>query len=699
MNFPVKPGQPHPLGATVDDHGVNFAVFSQHANSVTLLVFEAHDSLEPVQEVPLSRTFHFWHAHLEGLGAGAHYAFRVDGPWDPDEGHRFNRNRVLVDPYSKGNNNALWNRGDAGDTVSGTDIRSVDNLAHSLRSAVIDPRGFDWGSDVPLLRPMQDSVLYEMHLGGFTKHPNSGVQHPGTFLGAIEKIPYLKELGITAVELLPVFEFDEKDILRHLPDGTELRNFWGYSTMSFFAPHPGFCVNPQECSRLDEFRQMVKAFHEAGIEVVLDVVFNHTDEGNHEGTTINFKGIDNRVYYHLVQDDRRHYMDYTGTGNTFNCNHPIGAKLIVECLEYWVREMHVDGFRFDEGTILVRDTEGKPTSYAPVVWNIELSETLADAKLITEAWDAGGEYEIGRFPGFRWAEWNGFFRDDVRKFVKGDPGGTCTIETRIAGSSDLYEASGHQPTNSINFVVCHDGYTLNDLVSYQDKHNEANGEENRDGIQENLSWNCGVEGPTADRSVEDLREKQIRNFTAIQLLSQGVPMILSGDEVRRTQGGNNNAYCQDNEISWFDWSLREKNGSIFEFFKRMIAFRMRNACLRRDKFFGDGKNSRGVPDIAWHGTAVNQPNWSESGTALAFTLGGVDREPDLHVILNQHQEDQDFELPQLPGRSWKRAVDTRFSGRDAIAEPGHEEPVHGSSYRAQGRSVVVLVSGNLTRND
>ncbi len=684
----VGQGHSHPLGATVMDGGVNFSVFSQHADRIELLLFDRHDAPVPSATIPLQRTFHFWHAFVGGLGHGATYAFRAYGPKDTAAGLRFNENRVLLDPYARGNTNALWSRGDA---CTGNGRDDQDNLATSMRSVVIDHTDFDWEGDRPLARPMADTIVYEMHVGGFTRHPSAEVAKPGTFLGVVDKIDHLVSLGVTAVELLPVFDFDETDVLRTLDDGSPLRNFWGYSTLSFFAPEASYCVSPQTGAHVDEFRTMVKALHARGIEVILDVVFNHTDEGNHQGPTISFRGLDNLVYYYLVNNDRQYYMDYTGCGNTFNCNHPIPAKLIVECLEYWVREMHVDGFRFDEGTVLVRDMDGRPSAYAPVIWDIELSETLADTKLIAEAWDAAGEYEIGRFPGYRWAEWNGRFRDDVRGFVRGDGGLAGAVATRLCGSPDLYQESGHLPVNSVNFVVCHDGFTLNDLVAYNEKHNLANGEDNRDGINDNLSWNCGVEGPSDDAGVEALRERQIRNLTTLQFLSQGVPMIVAGDEIRRTQHGNNNAYCQDNEISWFNWDLVGKNAGTFSFFQGITRFRLQNSALRRSSFFDGSVNARGVPDLSWHGTELNRPDWSPGSRTLAFTLGGQADEPDLHVMVNMHWEDHDFALPA--DRAWKRAVDTSQRGEDAVRLRGQEPAIPASTVSVPARSVIIAVAG------
>lgn len=687
--YQVEPGRTHPLGATPNKNGVNFSIFSEHATSVELLLFDKPDDPEPIQIIQLNpksnKTFHFWHVYVRGLKHGAVYAYRVDGPQNlHGAGYRFNKNKVLIDPYAKSNSNALWNRVDA--------LGSKDNLATSMRSVVIDISDYDWEGDCPLRRPMSETIIYELHVGGFTKSASSGCKHSGTFSGIIEKIPYLKELGITAIELLPVFDFDEKEIIREV-NGKLLKDYWGYNPHSFFAPETSYCYSPPERSPIKEFRDMVKALHKAGIEVILDVVFNHTSEGNHQGPIINFKGIDNSIYYHLVPFDKQYYMDYSGCGNTVNCNHPMVDKLIVECLEFWVNQMHVDGFRFDEGSILARGHDGIPMAHPPVIWHIETSGVLADTKIITEAWDAAGLYQIGYFPGYRYAEWNGHFRDDIRRFVKGDPGLVGAVASRLAGSPDLYEASGHLPLNSVNFISCHDGFTLNDLVSYNYKHNEANGEDNRDGINNNLSWNCGVEGETENPEIDALRRRQVKNFAAILLLSQGVPMILAGDEVRRTQKGNNNAYCQDNEISWFDWELVEKNSDMFRFFKLMIAFRKRYGSLCRRGFFNGEVNERGFADISWHGCKLFSPGWHDpNARTLAYTLGGFEGEADLHVMLNMYWENLDFEVPCIKGRKWYKVVDTALASPMDIVEPCEEVVVSGNNYIVKDRSVVLLIS-------
>jgi len=685
--YEVEQGKPHPLGAIPDEEGANFSLFSENATAVQLLLFDTHDDPEPVQVIDLdpaiNRTFHFWHIYVKGLEPGMHYAYRVDGPDDLSAGHRFSWNKVLIDPYARGVTKNLWKRGDA--------CLPGDNLATSMRNVVIDIADYDWEGDLPLNRPMFETVVYEMHVAGFTKSPSANTKHPGTLSAIIEKIPYLKELGVTAVELLPVFEFDDTES-RNL-DGRTLKNYWGYSTVGFFAPHSSYCVSPEEGTHIREFRDMVKALHKAGIEVFLDVVFNHTDEGNDEGPVFSFKGIDNSIYYHLVPEDKRYYYDYTGCGNTFNCNHPIGEKFILDCLRFWVKEMHVDGFRFDEASVLSRGEDGNPMDHPPVLWQIELDENLANTKVIAEAWDAAGLYQVGYFPGYRWAEWNGRFRDTIRRFIKGDKGLIGELACRITGSADIYQASGELPINSVNFITAHDGFSLNDLVSYNHKHNDANGEGNRDGMDDNLSWNCGAEGATDDPQVQELRERQIRNFAAILLLSQGVPMMVMGDEVRRTQKGNNNAYCQDNEISWLDWSLVEKNQHILRFWKLIIEFRKRHTNIHSPRYFTGVVNERGLKDISWHGCKIGSPNWDDpNAQAIAYTLGGFDGEADIHIMVNMCEEELDFEVPPIEGRNWYRSVDTAGGSPEDIAEPGAEKQETGNTYSVQGRSVVVLIS-------
>ena len=728
--YSIERGKPHPLGATPDEEGVNFSIYSEHADYVELLLFDKHNDPEPAlvlstnkaeklthagrietstkllegseiyktTNIVLNKTFHFWHVYVRGLKPGVHYAYRIGGPFDPSRGYRFDGDKVLIDPYSKGNNKTLWNREKA--------CMPGDNLAFSMRSMVMDASKYEWEDEdyIPsekihemselsemlpgknISQELNEIIIYELHVGGFTRSPTSGVTAPGTFSGVIEKIPYLKELGITAVELMPVFDFD---------DATSLggrKQYWGYDPICFFAPHSGYCVNPEYGAHMKEFRDMVGALHKAGIEVILDVVFNHTAEGDNLGPVFSFKGIDNSIYYHL-ESDKQYYSNYSGCGNTFNCNHPISQKLILDCLKYWVREMHIDGFRFDEGSILSRDTDGKVMKYPPVIWQIELDDALGDIKVIAEAWDAAALNQVGYFPGPRWAEWNGYYRDEIRRFVKGDPGLVDRVASRIAGSPDLYQSESRFPINSVNFVTCHDGFTLNDLVSYNCKHNEANGENNRDGIDNNLSWNYGFEGDTNDPEIEFLRERQIKNFASILLMSVGIPMICMGDEIRRTQKGNNNAYCQDNEISWFDWNLVEINSDMFRFWKLMINFRKRHTTILRPRYFIGQENERGIKDISWHGCKLYSPGWDDPyARALSFTMGEPGNEEDIHVMMNMYWEPLEFEIPRLAERSWYRAVDTFLPAPQDITVAGDEVRVDSDSYLVQGRSVVVLVS-------
>lgn len=682
----IDVGRSHPLGSTPDPGGVNFSIYSENATGVELLLFDHHDDVEPAQTIKLDRSihksFHFWHVYVKGLRPGAFYAYRADGPWDLTRGHRFNPHKVLIDPYSHGNTNDLWERTAA--------VGPEDNMATTPRSVVIDLADYDWEGDRPLDRPMSETVIYEVHVRGFTRSPTSGVTRPGTYAGFAEKIPHLRSLGVTAVELLPVFDFDEKEVLRIGAGGSELRNYWGYDPYAHFAPQSWYATAPETGNHVNEFRDLVKALHKEGIEVILDVVFNHTGEGNHQGPAISFKGLENSAYYILVPSDPQFYMDYTGCGNTFNANHPIGEKYITDCLDFWVSEMHVDGFRFDLGSILTRGPDGAPMPYPPVIWEIELSETLATTKIIAEAWDAGGLYQVGYFPGSRWAEWNGKYRDDLRRFVKGDPGLVAAVASRIAGSADMYQSPGETAINSINFITAHDGFTLNDLVSYNAKHNEANGEGNRDGANDNNSWNCGIEGPTDDPAIQELRRRQMKNFCAIIMLSRGVPMIVGGDEFARSQSGNNNGYCQDNELNWFDWDLVGKNADLVRFFTKMIAFRRENEVLRRPEFFTGSPDERGVPDISWHGCDLHAPGWDEPGSqALSFTMAGRDG-PDLHVMMNMSMSELSFAVPMIGGSHWEKVIDTAATSPNDFLDPPDRTTLVSERHRVDHHSIVVL---------
>ena len=687
-SLPTRDGSRYPPGATLGADGVNFSIFSPQATSAELLLYEAADSPRPFQVVVLdpdsNRTHMMWHVFVEGLAPGAHYTWRLEGPGDTAvSGHRFNPRKELLDPWARGVTDALWDRKRAADPG--------DAGPCGLRSVVCD-RTFDWSGERPSVRGLEGAVIYELHVGGFTRHPSSAAARPGTFGALAEKIPYLQELGITHIELLPVMAFDEQSVPPAVA-ARGLRNYWGYNTHSFWSPHPGYCVAAEQGRQAAEFKHLVCALHAAGIGVILDVVFNHTAEGDGDGPWINFRGCANEVTYHLDPRDRRRYLDFTGCGNTVNCNHPLVSSFIVQCLEYWKEEMHVDGFRFDLASVFARGDAGVVLATPPLPWDIELSRTLAGMPLIAEAWDAAGLYQVGAFPGSTWAEWNGAYRDAVRRFVRGDAGLVGTVATRIAGSSDLYAPSDRLPCNSVNFITCHDGFTLADLVSYNDKHNEANGEDNRDGSNDNLSWNCGAEGPTADAAILALRRRQAKNLLAVLMLSRGVPMLAAGDEVLRTQRGNNNVYCQDSELAWFDWSRLESQREMLNFTRGMILLRRRHASLTANHFYhGKVVPARGIPDIAWHGQRLHQPLWGDaSARVLAFTIAGVeDAEPDLHAILNMSEELIAFDLPVLPGRAWRLAVDTARAPPHDMIEPARQVAVSTQTYRLTPRSVVVL---------
>jgi isoamylase len=683
----TRPGNRTPPGATLAADGVNFSIFSRCATGVELLLYESADSPQPFQVIVLdpetNHTHLMWHVFVEGLTLGAHYTWRMDGPADTEStGRNFNARKELLDPWARGVSDALWNRKRASDPT---------DASPGIRAVVSDPN-FEWGGERPSACSLEGAVIYELHVGGFTRHPSAGVAAPGTFCALAEKIPYLRALGITHVELMPAMAFDPQSVPPAVA-ARGLKNYWGYNTHSFWSPHPGYCQSPDPGQHAAEFKDLVHAMHAAGIRVILDVVFNHTAEGGDDGPWINFRGSANEIFYHLDPADRRRYLDFTGCGNTVNCNHPHVTAFIVRCLEYWAADMHVDGFRFDLASVFTRGELGRVLPNPPLPWDIELSQTLADLPLIAEAWDAGGLYQVGAFPGSSWAEWNGAYRDSVRRFVRGDAGLAGVIASRIGGSSDLYAHDGRSPSASINFVTCHDGFTLADLVSYEHKHNEANGEENRDGNNNNLSWNCGTEGPTSDAAILTLRHRQAKNFLAVLMLSRGVPMLCAGDEVLRTQAGNNNGYCQDNELSWFDWTRLESQREMLEFTRGIISFRRRHRSLFADRFYkGRVVPSRGIPDIEWHGARLHQPPWGDAGArVLAFTIAGVDDdEPDLHAVLNMSDDAIDAELPGLPGRAWHLTVDTAQAPPHDIVEPTRQARLPGPGYRVTPRSVVVL---------
>ncbi len=680
----VAPGRSFPLGATVVDGGVNFCVYSGRAKQLELLLFNGATDAEPARVVRLEasthRSYHYWHAFIPGLCPGQVYAYRATGPFDPARGLRFDPAKVLLDPYARG-----VVVPDEYDRAAAS--RPGENTAVAMRSVVVDPDTYDWEGDAPLRRPFATTVIYEMHVAGFTRHPSSGVAPPrrGTYAGMIEKIPYLQDLGITAVELLPVFQFDRQDC----PPG--LVNYWGYSPVSFFAPHAGYSSRHDPLAPVDEFRGLVKALHRAGIEVILDVVYNHTAEGDHEGPTLSLRGLDNETYY-ILEGDRARYANYSGTGNTLNANASVVRRMILDSLRYWVAHMHVDGFRFDLASVLSRDESGRPLRRPPVLWDIQSDPVLAGTKLIAEAWDAAGLYQVGSFPGDTWQEWNGKFRDDVRRFVKSDNDTVTAFAYRCFGSPDLYAQDERGPEQSINFIACHDGFTLNDLVSYNDKHNEANGQGSRDGCDLNLSWNCGVEGPTADPETVRLRNRQVKNFLAITLLSLGTPMLLMGDEVRRTQRGNNNMYCQDNETSWLDWTFLEAHRGLHHFVKTLVRQRL---------MLGDELGVQGVSlneilreaEIQLHGVKLNSPDLSPESHSLAITVRGRGRTALFHAMFNAYWEPLVFELPPVVSGvhgPWRRWIDTYQDAPHDIYDWPGGPTVEGTSHTLQARSLVVL---------
>jgi isoamylase len=663
----VLPGLSFPIGASFAKEGVNFSIYSKHAEEVELLLFESREDQEPSAVIRLDprihKTYHYWHVLVPNIKAGQLYGYRMHGPFDPGRGHRFDSSKVLIDPYAK----------------------AVAFSETCPKSVIVDLHDYDWEGDLPLYRPFSQTIIYEMHVSGFTKNPNSGISQEkrGTYAGMIEKIPYLVDLGIKAVELMPVFQFDPKT------DGDRL-NYWGYDPVSFFAIHEGYSSKPGPIPAMKEFRDLVKALHRAGIEVILDVVFNHTAEGGESGPLYSFKGIDNRMYYAL-EEDKSKYRDYSGCGNILNANQPVVRRMIIDSLHFWVKHMHVDGFRFDLASILSRDTKGNLIENPPLLWDIESDPILAGTKLIAEAWDAAGFYQVGTFIGDSWKEWNGQFRDDVRCFLRGDRGKIKPFLSRMTGSPDLYAHQEREPEQSVNFVTCHDGFTLYDLVSYDRKHNELNGEGNLDGTNENFSWNCGVEGPTMDPGIEALRDRQIRNFYTTVLLALGTPMISMGDEVKRTQMGNNNPYCQDNMLSWFDWDLVKENQDLFRFVKMLIARR-----LSRDS--SQAENEMSLKDllnkgrITYHGIKLNTPDWSDDCHSVAISVDSLGQGTSMYVMINAHSDTLEFEIPpiQEKGKNWRLWIDTnRFSPED-IFEWGKGPVVTESHFQVNSHAIVVL---------
>ena len=681
-------GRSFPLGATVIGGGVNFAVYSKTAASVELLLFNRCDDPRPQRVIPLqpqypNRTFHYWHIFVPGLQAGQIYGYRARGSLAPESGLRFDYGKVLLDPYSK-----------SVVVPSGYDREAAclpgDHIANAMKSVVVPEEGYDWEGDAPLARSFANTVIYEMHAAGFTRHPNSGLPEElrGTFRGLVEKIPYLVELGVTAVELSPVFQFDPQEA----PSG--LTNYWGYNPVSFFAPHTPYAASKDPLGAINEFRDMVKALHRAGIEVILDVVYNHTAEADERGPTFCFRGLDNPTYY-ILEADRRKYANFSGTGNTLNAGHSVVRRLIIDSLRYWVSEMHVDGFRFDLASILARDTDGRPLPSPPLLWDIETDPVLGGTKLIAEAWDAKGLYQVGNFFGDHWREWNGRFRDDVRAFVRGDCGYAERMGKRFLASPDIYGHLKRPFYRTINFVTCHDGFTLNDLVSYNQKHNLENGEANRDGQDENTSWNCGVEGPTEDSAIEAVRARQIKNFLTINMLSLGVPMLLMGDEVRRTQFGNNNAYCQDNESSWLDWTLRHRHPGIFRFTRLLLSLRRAYRFDQREHL--PLERLLEEAEITWHGVKSHCPDWSYGSHSVAFTAKGS--RYSYFLVFNAYWQALNFEMPAVsPAHGpWCRVIDTAQPSPMDIVELSRLRPLGKEAYQVEAHSVVVFFSLLLRR--
>ena len=695
----IQDGVPIGFGAVITSKGVNFSIYSKSARKVWLILFDSENAERPSAEIELdpvkNKTGDVWHVLVEGLGAGAFYLYKMDGPYEPNRGLRFNKSKYLFDPYAKAFTsgsvfkayNQLHKSGFTHN--SGGEIQDLTNFPKCI---VIDD-DFDWEGDKHLYYPLESSIIYETHLKGFTASPTSGVADGGTYKGFAEKADYLKDLGVTAVELLPIFEFDENENGNSNPrTGEPLVNYWGYSTIGFFAPKTSYAADKSAGGAVREFKELVKRLHKAGIEVILDVVYNHTAEGNERGYTFGFRGIQNDVYYSLPQDNKEYYMNFSGCGNSLNCNHPVTMEFILDSLRYWVVNMHVDGFRFDLASVLTRDYYGAPMGMPPVINAISEDPILSKIKVIAEPWDCAGLYQLGGFPGGpnnRWSEWNGRFRDDIRRFIRGDDNSVTAAATRICGSSDCYNHSGRSPMASINFITAHDGFTLNDLVSYNYKHNDENGEMNRDGCDDNFSYNNGFEGECVNPKIETSRIRKIKNALIYLFVSQGVPMMLGGDEFRRTQHGNNNAYCQDNELSWVDWSLAEKNEGLLRFTKNLIHLRKRHGIFRRISFFRDIGYERGaIPEIVWYDMNAKVPDWKRSSRFLAFQLNGLVVDNDFYIATNMDIYDLTVTLPTLPnGKKWYRVADTSYDSPDDFAEEGKEEVCS-----AQNRYVLVAGS-------
>jgi glycogen operon protein len=684
--FRVRPGKPLPFGVSSVPNGLNFSVYTSAGTGCSLVLFSRSENtlLAEIKIPDHYRIGDVYSIVIYDLDyEDVEYGFRIDGPFAPQEGHRFNRDKILMDPYAR--------------VVSGRDEWGIEpdwEQQYQYRSRVAFD-DFAWEGDTPLEINDADLVIYEMHVRSFTQSDTSGVKFKGTYAGIAEKIPYLKALGVNAVELMPIFEFDEFENSRiHPQTGERLYNYWGYSTVAFFAPKAGLAASGKFGMQVDEFKQLVKQLHKEGIEVILDVVFNHTAEGNEYGPSISFKGLDNKIYYMLTPEG--YYFNFSGTGNTLNCNNPVVRNLVLDCLRYWAAEYHIDGFRFDLASILGRDPWGAPLSNPPLLESLAFDPILSSCKLIAEAWDAGGLYQVGTFPAFgRWSEWNGKYRDTIRKFLKGDEGQVGEMAQRVQGSPDLYQWNGRSPATSINFVTCHDGFTLADLVSFNSKHNEANGEDNRDGGDDNHSWNCGAEGWTDDANILALRTKQSMNALAMLMTSRGTPMILMGDEFGRSQHGNNNAYCIDSPLTWVDWKLKEGNNLLFEFTQSLIHFRHQHPCLRVNDFNHAG--SLGLPSCSFHGTKAWEVDWSANSRQLAWlmscdTFEGQKMDA-VYVACNTAHYATWFELPALPAHyGWKLHFNTGAQQSTHFADPIVFEN-HG--ILVGERSVVIFAASHL----
>lgn len=697
MDFTFTNGKPLTPGAVLTKDGVNFSLYSKDATSVTICLFDSDMAEKPCKTFKLdpvkNKTGHIWHVQVCGAGEGTMYLYKVSGPYNPPEGKRFNEHKYLFDPYAKAFTIGSVFRSYNNQHKQGfkkNDEGELQNLSDFPKCVVVKD-DFDWEDDRPLNYPLNKSIIYETHVKGFTADKSSGVapEIAGTYKGFTQKIDYLKDLGITSVELLPVFEFDENETGNTNPrTGERLVNYWGYSTIGFFAPKTTYSSDRTPGGPVREFKQMVKELHKAGIEVILDVVYNHTAEGNEHGYAFEFRGLQNDVYYSLPQNDKQYYMNFSGCGNSVNCNHPVTMQFILDSLRYWVLEMHVDGFRFDLASILTRAPNGAPMDVPPLTYAISQDPILANTKIIAEPWDCAGLYQLGGFPAGennRWSEWNGRFRDDIRRFIRGDEGVATAAATRIAGSSDCYNHSGRAPTASINFITAHDGFTLNDLVSYNNKHNDENGEENRDGSDDNLSYNHGFEGECSNPKIELLRIKKIKNFLIYLFASQGVPMMLGGDEMRRTQGGNNNAYCQDSQISWFNWELAKKNQGLVRFTKILIELRKAHPVFTRTNFF---KNDSAAPEISWYDMNAKNPDWNKQKRFLGFKLNGTElNDSDFYIATNTDIYDLTITLPAAQtGKKWYVIADTALPSPEDILTPENAELL-----RDQRR--YVLISG------